>query len=63
MVNNDISKSSFGSISDHLDKYKMISLMYAGGMALVRQNSYYNIVIVYVRNKEKGMSVNILLCY
>ena len=63
MENNDISESSFGGISDYLDKYKIISLMHAGGMALVRQNSCYNTEIVYARNKEKGMSVNILLCY
>ena len=41
---------------NYIEIFLIISLTYARGMALTRQNGTYNTKLVFARNKEKGMS-------
>ena len=55
-ANNNASKSAFGGLTNQVVTYSMIGLTNAGGMAIARQNIYFNIDVdsLHAKNKHDG---------
>lgn len=60
-VINDASESPYGSVTDALDKFKMINLANSGGLSLVRQNGCFNKDAIFSSNEEKGVQLELVL--
>ena len=55
-ANNNVSESSFGTLTYFINTFNMIGLTNAGGMALARQNGIFNTEIPHAKNKDKGIN-------
>ena len=62
LANNDVSESSFGGLAHNVERFGMIGLAHAGGIALARQNGTLNRDSMFDRNKKKCMCVAQNIC-
>ena len=60
-ANNNVSKSTFGGLTNKVETFSMIGLTNAGGMLMARQNVDFNADRMHARNENKGNNLSIIV--
>ena len=58
-TNNNVSESVFGSLTENITKYSMISLTHAGAMSQSKRNGDFTKELVYSRRKKVDIGINL----